>query len=140
MATRTPREWRLVRMDEVRSTSSMARLSVISRHSCDGSMAVARNTRSTSSTRAACCDWRCADPIGVGHGELATAAPLLDPVHGHVGVAQQIVAGLAVLAQRNADAHGGDHLVRAAEGDRVAEGIEDGVRHLAGVIGGRDPL
>ncbi len=81
-----------------------------------------------------------ADPVGIGHGELATAASLLDPVHGHVGIAQQLVAGLSLLAQRDPDAHGGDHLVPGAQGDRVAEGVEDGVRHLAGVIGRGDSL
>ena len=81
-----------------------------------------------------------ADPVGIGHGELATAASLLDPVHRLVGIAQQLVAGLSLLAQRDPDAHGGDHLVPGAQGDRVAQGVEDGVRHLAGVVGRGDSL
>ena len=81
-----------------------------------------------------------AHPVDVEQGELAAAAALLGPVHGHVGIVQQIVAGLAVLAQRDADAHGGHHLVPGAERDRVAERLEDGVGHLAGVVGRGDPL
>ena len=81
-----------------------------------------------------------AHPVDVEQGELAAAAALLGPVHGHVGVVQQVVAGLAVVAQGDADAHGGHHLVPGPEGDRVAQRLEDAVGHLAGFVGRGDAL
>ena len=221
-------------MDVVRSTSSMARLSVISRQSCDGSMAVARSAPSdvvdqggllelagrqvhpdlerhaellaaTSSPdgtpapgpSARCGGW-CRCPrralmnwagmqdavVGVvpAHQCLGTDDPPVVEGHERLVVDLHLAAvdatwcsavsrssqpserapirsasnmanwpprprslarymatsaswsrssrDFPVLAQRDADAHGGDHLVPGAQRDRVAEGVEDGVRHL----------
>ena len=81
-----------------------------------------------------------ADPVDAEHGELAPSAERLRPVHGDVRVVEQVVARLAVFAERDADAHRGDHLVPGAQRDRVVQRLEDGGGDLAGVVGRGDAL
>ncbi len=58
MASRTPSPCKVDKMVAVWSTSYMARLSVISRQTCDGSTPVAASTSATSTSRPGCWNWR----------------------------------------------------------------------------------
>ena len=76
-----------------------------------------------------------AHAVDVEQGHLATPPRVLGAVHRDVGIMEEVVARHALVAQRHADAHRGDHFVTATEDDGLTQHLENALGDLSGVIG-----